>query len=227
MIRLPGSLRTWSFAVVAFLCGCQPNIGDACTQHTDCSATGNRLCEPNLPGGYCTVFNCEPGGCPGEAACVAYGIAPSVKPECAVQQSQRLERTFCMKRCSTDADCRGGYACVNLDPDPNNRDQKDKDATYIGAAVIDTDRGTRVCTVPLSDPAQLATATELGDNSAQVCSPPDASFESRPARYDGGVAPKSDAGPRTDAAPSDAAPRTDAASMTDASKTTPDAQVTP
>jgi hypothetical protein len=216
MIRLPGSLRDWSFAVVAFLAGCQPNIGDACTQHTDCSATGNRLCEPNLPGGYCTIFNCEPGGCPSEAACVAYGIAPSVKPECAVQQNQRLERTFCMARCSGNSDCRSGYACVNLaNPD---------EAQNIGAAVIDTDRGTRVCTVPLSGGAETASTKSLTSASPEVCSPPDASFPRVPTLTDGGVSGASDGALHPDAG-RDASVKIDAGTP-DAAKS-PDAQVTP
>src|ERR1700742_4287558 len=125
MMRLVGFPRDYLFALVLLLGGCQPNIGDACTQHTDCSATGNRLCEPNLPGGYCTIFNCEPHSCPDEAACVAYGVAPSVNRLCAVQQEQRLERTFCMRRCSGDGDCRAGYACVDLSPpaDPTKPNQ--------------------------------------------------------------------------------------------------------
>ena len=87
--------------VAALAMGCQPKIGDSCKQHTDCSTAGTRICEPNFPGGYCTIFNCEPDNCPDEAVCVAYQSVTSTKPACADTLDQRLERTFCLRGCST------------------------------------------------------------------------------------------------------------------------------
>jgi hypothetical protein len=183
-MRFPGSFLVrselaWILGSVLVF-GCTPDIGDSCKLHTDCSATGNRICEPNLPGGYCTIFNCEPGGCPSEAACVAFGVAPSAKPECAVTQQQRLERTYCMKRCSGDGDCRSGYSCVDLEP--GSRDN------IWNAAVIDHDRGTKVCTVKATSAADAATRSFLASASDQVCSPPpDASFPAAPRSPDSGA----------------------------------------
>ena len=170
-MHLPGSSFLLIAVFAAIALGCQPSIGDSCTLHTDCSATGNRICEPKLPGGYCTIFNCEPGSCPSEAVCVAYATAPSSKPECADIQQQRLQRTFCMKSCSSSSDCRSGYSCVDLSP-----------GNYWGAAVAE--RGSHsnsVCTVSLSKEAKSASASALSRNEAEVCSPPlDASFPKVP-----------------------------------------------
>jgi hypothetical protein len=203
-MRLPGSFFQWSIALSVLALGCQPNIGDSCKLHTDCSATGNRLCEPNLPGGYCTIFNCEPDSCPSEAACVAFGVAPSTKPECAVEQQQRLERTFCMERCSSDSTCRSGYACIDLGS------TKAGGPNVWNAAVIDGDRGTKVCTVPVSHAAQIATMSAVSGASDEVCSPPlDASFPPVP-DASGGVVTDGGRLPTTDATiPADA--RADAA----------------
>jgi len=195
-MRPPGSIHEWSFVASVLAFGCTPSIGDACRLHTDCSATGDRICEPNLPGGYCTIFNCEPDKCPDDAACVAFGAALSTKAECANQQSQRLERTFCMKTCSSNGDCRGGYACVALG------NPTDHTNNPWGATVLDPDRGTKICMYPLSSKAINETKISLEAGSPQVCEPepplpplPDAT----PPRTDGAPAPR-DAGRRTDAA---------------------------
>ena len=214
-------MRRWCFAAAALALGCQPNIGDPCKLHTDCSAQGTRICEPNLPGGYCTIFNCEPGKCPDDAVCVAYGVAPSSKRECAVQQIQRLERSFCMAKCSKQSDCRSGYECVDLYAynNPNDPSPTDQPNPW-NAAVLDTDRGTKICTVPLSQAAKLATVQSLANSSAEVClPPPDASFPPVPPPSDAGKAPGPD-GAR-DAAPdvSSPGPSVDAA--------VPDARGTP
>jgi hypothetical protein len=223
-MRLPGSLREWSIVVAALAFGCTPNIGDDCKLHTDCSATGDRICEPNLPGGYCTIFNCEPYGCPDDATCVAFGATPSTQPECANQQAQRLERTFCMKPCSSNGDCRSGYACVQIN-DPKHPDQP-KNAW--GAVVLDPNRGTRICMVPLSSDALNATLKASMSMSEDVCRPLPP--------LDGSVLPPFDAGrPVTDArsagdgapAPRPDAARRDSAVRPDAGLGAPDAQGTP
>src|SRR6476646_6449575 len=54
----PGPSPSWVFALMVFVAACQPEIGDSCRVHANCSSTGGRICEPNFPGGYCTVFNC-------------------------------------------------------------------------------------------------------------------------------------------------------------------------
>jgi len=179
--------------LLALAAGCQPNIGDACKLHTDCSAAGDRICEPNLPGGYCTMFNCEPGSCPSEALCVAYGSSPSA--ECTSSLDRRLQRTFCMKSCSTNADCdRSGYACVDIGPGSAENPW--------GAVVVDRVSQHKICTAP-------ASGSPAATGSPQVCAPPlDASFPPVPTP-DGAVPPDAapvDASMGPDAATPDAAP---------------------
>lgn len=89
------------------LVGCKPEIGDSCKVSTDCSTTGDRLCDTSMPDGYCTLFNCDPGTCPGEATCVEFH-----------PNAERFTRRFCVRGCDKASDCRAGYACV----DPKDRD---------------------------------------------------------------------------------------------------------
>src|SRR5882724_5561551 len=110
------------FGAMALAVGCSPKIGDKCTVSTDCSATGDRLCDITEPGGYCTVFNCEPDNCPDDAACINFGATLSLGtpnttlPGCTVSQGDSpYQRSFCMASCATGGDCRGGYQC--LDPE--------------------------------------------------------------------------------------------------------------
>jgi hypothetical protein len=101
--------------VLCGVLGCQPQIGDSCATTADCTDGTDRICDATLPGGYCTVFNCEPDTCPEEAACVAFRSAPAAVAECGdTQQSARLQRTFCMKTCNEQSDCRPGYVCMDL-----------------------------------------------------------------------------------------------------------------
>jgi hypothetical protein len=80
--------------------GCQQHIGDACSGSADCSVTGERQCDLAQPGGYCTVFSCDPDTCP-EGSCVEWRYIPS-----------RTAETWCMQGCASDGICRGGYWCV-------------------------------------------------------------------------------------------------------------------
>lgn len=134
-------------AIAALAIGCTPKIGDDCSSSADCSVQGDRLCDTTQPGGYCTIFNCEPGTCPeDEAVCVAFNDSVCDDP----LRTPRFRRTFCMKRCDDDGDCRNGYACVDM-----------------GDAVVDIDPPTRkVCVVR---PAP----TEEPDGAGRgVCAPP-------------------------------------------------------
>jgi hypothetical protein len=97
--------------------GCSPKIGDKCSVSTDCSQQGDRLCDPTQPGGYCTIFNCEPNRCPDEAVCVAFN-----EPSCSSSAlSRRFQRTFCMFVCESNDDCRAGYACIDTTNDPSRQ----------------------------------------------------------------------------------------------------------
>jgi hypothetical protein len=157
MPRLPEKL--WLLvALAAVHAGCKPKIGDDCRISTDCSAAGDRLCDITAPGGYCTVFGCEPGTCPeDEALCVEFGQQRS--PLCHDNQSPSpYARTFCMAKCDSDSDCRGGYQCVDID-------DAGKDW---GALRIDKDRGRKACLVPL--PAEQASSQATStDGEPGVC----------------------------------------------------------
>jgi hypothetical protein len=120
------------------LCACQPEIGDECSNASDCSVQEQRTCDTTYPGGYCTVLGCTADGCPEEASCVAFQSVLSVAPECASPQTRpRLQRTVCMKTCRRDADCRGGYECVDL----SRRNPW-------GATVVDSGASGKVCALP-------------------------------------------------------------------------------
>jgi hypothetical protein len=143
------------------LTGCPPTIGDDCQTSADCSAQENRLCDTTQPGGYCTVFNCEPGACSDEGVCVAFSAALSVVPGCNNPNAfSRFERSFCMSNCESDDDCRSGYICADM-RDPNNP---------WAAVVVDEGSG-KVCAVPMSG------APIPPDRSNEVCTGTDAGFE--------------------------------------------------
>jgi hypothetical protein len=126
-------------ALLSVVVGCQAKIGDKCAIGIDCSQTGGRVCDTSLPGGYCTVPNCEPDICPEEAACIAFVLAPSTASACAATSDSREIRSFCMRSCTSNEDCRAGYVCDDLNLDGNPW----------GAKRIDRgSRDGRVCTVP-------------------------------------------------------------------------------
>src|SRR3954469_21617492 len=94
--------------------GCAHKIGDSCAISTDCSVNGDRLCDTTQPDGYCTVFNCEPDKCPsGEGVCLAFTDGACDQQMVAAATSLRFQRTFCMKPCDNDGDCRAGYRCLD------------------------------------------------------------------------------------------------------------------
>lgn len=129
-------------AVCAALAACQPEIGSDCESNAECSVTESRDCDRSLPGGYCTVLNCGPGDCPEEAVCVAYRATISVVEACQrTAGRRRLQRTACMRTCSSSQDCRSGYECVGLAP-----------GNPWAAEVVDTGRGDTVCSLAAPTP---------------------------------------------------------------------------
>ena len=114
MVCNPSTLvRTLALTTFVFAMGCSPEIGDECTTALDCSPLGDRLCDISQPGGYCTEFNCEPDRCSEEAVCVAFNA--DLDPTCyGLDDSRygRFGRSFCMRICEDQSDCRGGYECV-------------------------------------------------------------------------------------------------------------------
>jgi hypothetical protein len=147
------------------LAGCKPEIGDSCSLSTDCSANGDRLCDITQPDGYCTIYGCSAGSCPKEAICVAFYSSVSTAPACYdPQDAARLRRTYCMRKCKGEDDCRGGYDCVNMGAADNPW----------GSVVVE--RGSvsgRVCAVPYSG-LPVPASVETG-----VCTGTDAEFEQR------------------------------------------------
>lgn len=169
---MPSPLRILLLLVLGGLCACQPEIGDECSNASDCSVQEQRTCDTTYPGGYCTVLGCDADTCPEEASCVAFQSVLSIAPECSsVQSRPRLQRTVCMKTCSDDGDCRSGYECVDL----SRRNPW-------GATVVDQRASGKVCALP--PPPEPA-----GD--AAVCAPVAPLSAPPPPPVDAG----SDAGP--------------------------------
>ncbi|MGK4001235.1 hypothetical protein WMF31_01320 [Sorangium sp. So ce1036] len=117
MLRLTGPALLLVFlGAASLLAGCGPQIGDACASSLDCVQQEQALfCDSTQPGGYCTVFNCEPDSCVGSSVCVAFN--PVLDQACGELENvrwPRFGRTFCMATCDDDDDCRGGYSCVEL-----------------------------------------------------------------------------------------------------------------
>jgi hypothetical protein len=171
---------------VLALAGCTPSIGDSCQVSTNCSSQGDRLCDLSQPGGYCTVFNCQPNACPDEAACILYH--PAV-PGCSYSDrgAQRSSKSFCMKTCTSNSNCRDGYVCADPKADPWQ------------AFILDDNQGQRVCmpAPSLIDDAGLP-ADAGPDAGPSVCL---GGSVFTPGEIDGGSV-SSDAG--ADAGPSDA-----------------------
>jgi hypothetical protein len=138
--------------------GCVPEIGDPCNTSLDCSQQGDRLCDTTQPGGYCTIFNCEPDKCPqDEAACVAFDheLDPACKSADDAEWA-RFQRTFCMKWCDDNSDCRDDYECVK---------PQDRSAVIIDVEPQDQEK---ICVTK----ALLSADPGAGDPIPAVCEPP-------------------------------------------------------
>jgi hypothetical protein len=117
------------------LVGCGKEIGDACVVGADCSPNGDRIClsqDTGDKGGYCTVSGCAYSTCPEEAACVRFFTGnftnkpcdPAQPTDCSLDELCGLEGhcvprsseiRFCMRKCSSQGDCRDGYECRDVD----------------------------------------------------------------------------------------------------------------
>ena len=167
------------------LCSCTPGIGSNCVQSTDCSPTGQLLCDTSQPNGYCTVFNCQPSLCPQGSGCIATNIAPLGCPYDDRHAPSRFSRQLCLKLCNQDSDCRegDGYACI--------------DPTTYGLLVLDP-VPEKVCL-----PATSYVAQGVSSAVAPVCSvagPPVTPFDAGPGyEGDAGTDAEADAGADTGA----------------------------
>lgn len=102
MHSVPARPRLFALALAALvlMAGCQKTIGDACNTNLDCAFTNDRLCDTTQLGGYCTVAECTRDSCPDQATCVQFQA-----------HTPRLARSYCMRPCAQDSDCRTGYVC--------------------------------------------------------------------------------------------------------------------
>ncbi len=160
------SLRWLSLPFVAALAlatACTPKIGDECTVSTNCSAAGDRLCDITQPGGYCTIFNCEPGTCPEDSVCINFGTSLSTVDRCTPSQGNSpYQRSFCMASCGSDGDCRGGYKCLDLS---GALDKDGKPTNQVGAVLAENSGSGKVCSVPWDQDG----AVVIPNNSNAVC----------------------------------------------------------
>ena len=118
-----------AIALAMFVAGCGSEIGDSCIVSSDCSPNGDRYCDPAPKGGYCTVIGCDYNTCPSEATCVRF-FTGSFENETCTDNSQctldelctlpgfcaprSAEIRYCMRKCSSDSDCRDGYECRDI-----------------------------------------------------------------------------------------------------------------
>ena len=114
---------------------------------------GDRQCDTAQPGGYCTVLSCGANACPGGGACLAFQTTVAGCPY-TDRAVARTARSYCLKTCGDDGDCREGYACVT----PAERD----------ALVLDDRQDVRVC-LPVAPASSLP--VPAADSGAPVCQP--------------------------------------------------------
>ncbi len=119
--------RLAPITALAFLlfASCAPQIGDDCSEALDCAVDGTRLCDTTQPGGYCIVSGCRADECPDEAVCVRFGY-------------EARSRTFCMRTCGSEGDCRAAYDCVEPAPPPRDGSA---DPGVVYSEIIDEDPG--------------------------------------------------------------------------------------
>jgi hypothetical protein len=121
----------------AVLAGCTPKIGDHCVLNTDCGTSGTLICDTSMPGGYCTQFNCQADKCQNSAACVEFLASVPGCPYDDYLSPARTGRTFCLKTCQKDSDCRQseGYVCRSPTKPPWS------------AVIVDDNQSEQVCIV--------------------------------------------------------------------------------
>ena len=105
-----------------FLVACGPEIGDECETSLDCAVDGSRFCDFTQPDGYCLIVGCRADECPEEAVCVQFG-------------RDEQARTFCLRHCGNDGDCRSGYRCAIPEPEGD----------VVTEIIDDAPQGSRYC----------------------------------------------------------------------------------
>ncbi len=117
-------------AFTAVSAGCGSEIGDSCSLHSECSTTGERICDLSSPSGYCTIVGCDYDTCPDEAVCVSFFSVASTNLPCTTSSDctsdeictlgrycvpRSSEVRYCMKKCGGSGDCRDRYECRHLE----------------------------------------------------------------------------------------------------------------
>ncbi len=127
--------------VLVLFAGCAKEIGDACQYDVNCSPNMDRNCDRTQPGGYCLIIGCGPDECPGEAVCVEFTTPcpEDMEPDYCHLIEPNRGRTYCLRHCKSDGDCRKKYEC--LEPESPN----------LEAAIIDFETTRDKICVPESD----------------------------------------------------------------------------
>jgi hypothetical protein len=120
-----------------FAAGCGKEIGDACIIGTDCDPNGQRICDSSQKEGYCTIQGCNFDTCPSESECIRFftgqfnnklcnaATEDVSTDDCSLDELCNLEGhcvarsseiRYCMRKCSSNGDCRDGYECRKFDP---------------------------------------------------------------------------------------------------------------
>ena len=190
----PGLALLAAALLGAAAAGCTPKIGSKCTLSTDCSVTGDRVCDTSQPNGYCTVLNCSNNSCPDHAVCVLF---QANVPGCAYddyQSPSRTGRSFCMEHCNENSDCRQseGYTCTDPAGSPWH------------GYILDNNQNQKVCIIPAS-----LLSEDQANFGAPVCAPavpPDASVDASSEADAGEGSEAGEAGEGSDAANEAGAP---------------------
>ena len=93
-------------------------LGSACTANSDCTNANGKcvtsLCILPIPGGYCSAHCTNDRQCGTNGACPfagAVGLAKAFLPDAGALADSA---SVCVKKCTSDADCRTGYVCQAL-----------------------------------------------------------------------------------------------------------------
>lgn len=108
--------------VLGVATACGPQVGDTCTQNTECGA--GLKCDLATAGGYCTQTPCRAGECPDGASCIDFGT----------------ETTWCMMSCTDGVACNEGHVCLAAAASPTSKGAPkclDGECKYCGIAPSD------------------------------------------------------------------------------------------
>jgi hypothetical protein len=127
----------------------------------------DRNCDHSQPGGYCLIIGCSPDECPSESLCVEFttpcpvgegygepgvdiGAEMAAVNDAGVDKCRIISpnrgRTYCLRHCRKNSDCRSKYQCV--------------EPKILSASILDFDtKRTKIC-VPKGNTPQTATDTD-------------------------------------------------------------------